>query len=216
MAVKTRTCLLLGVVLGAAALLGVACGGGSSGGDSSQSTSTPLTTCKPASSPVFAAPTGVPTDKQVYQSTDLGYSIIYPADWQAKPNQATYQNVSGDTFFSPGLLGEVHPNITITCETIPVGTDTNVYADSRRALLQQLLGSSPTSAANVKVNGKDAFFWHYKLTSNKTPQPAVIDKIEVLFADDRGGWVISLVAPEGHLGDYKSVLDDVLASFHEQ
>jgi hypothetical protein len=83
-------------------------------------------------------------------------------------------------------------------------------------LLTQLLGSSPDSAASLKVDGKDAFFWHYKITSTKTPQPAVIEKIEVVFADDRGGWVISLVAPEGHLGDYKTALDDVTASFKEQ
>lgn len=213
MTAKAKAGLLLGVLLGAAALLAIACG---SGGNSPQNTDVPLTTCKPASPPVFAPPIGVPADQQVYQSKDLGYSILYPADWKAIPNQANYQNISGDSFFSPGLLGEVHPNITITCETLPVGSDTNAYADFRRAGLTQLLGSSPSSAAGVKVDGKDAFFWHYKITSTKTPQPAVVDKIEVLFADDRGGWLISLVAPEGHLGDYQPVFDSVLASFHEQ
>lgn len=84
-------------------------------------------------------------------------------------------------------------------------------------MLTQLLGTAPDSAASVKVDGKDAYFWHYKLGTSGTPQPtAMIDKIEVLFADDRGGWLISLVAPEGHLGDYKSALDNVLGSFHEQ
>jgi hypothetical protein len=209
MTAKAKAGLLLGVV----ALLAIACG---SGGNSPQNTDVPLTTCKPASSPVFAPPIGVPADQQVYQSSELGYSILYPADWQAKPGQANYQNVYGDTFFAPGFLGEVLPNVTITCETIPAGSDTNAYADYRRAVLQQLLGTSPDSAASLKVDGKDAFFWHYKITSTKTPQPAVIEKIEVLFADDRGGWMISLVAPEGHLGDYKTALDDVTASFHEQ
>ncbi len=215
MAIKTRTCLLLGIVIGAVALLGVACGGGSSNsvGDESEGTSTPLTTCKPASPPVFPAPINVPAGQQEYQSADLGYSILYPIDWKASPNLANYQNVFGDTFFSPDSSGDVTPNITVTCETIPVGGDTNAYVDYRRAVLQQLLEASPDSAADVTVDGKDAIFWHYKIASNKTS--SVADKIEVLFADDRGGWMISLVAPEGHLGDYKPVLDSVMASFHE-
>ncbi|MGA2285423.1 MAG: hypothetical protein ABSG55_04050 [Dehalococcoidia bacterium] len=210
MAVKTKTCLLLGVIVGAAALLGVACGGG--GSDSSQSTSVPLTTCHPATPPVFGTPI-VAADKQMWESADLGYSLVYPDDWHAAPGQANYQNIFGDAFFGPNVSGDVQPNIAVTCETIPVGGDTNAYADYRRAVLQQLLEASPDSAATVTVDGHDAFFWHYKITNSKTS--AIVDKIEVLFADDRGGWMISLVAPEGHLGDYKPVLDDVLASFHE-
>jgi len=212
MTVKTRTCLLLGAVLSAVALLGIACGGGSSGGGSTEGTATPLTTCKPASAPVFGTPI-VGAGEQIYESTDLGYSVVYPDTWKAAPQLANYQNIFGDTFFSPDTSGDVQPNITITCETIPVGGDTSAYVDYRRAVLQQLLEASPDSAASVTVDGKDAIFWHYKIGSNKTS--SVIDKIEVLFADGRGGWMISLIAPEGHLSDYKPVLDAALASFHE-
>ena len=210
MAVKTKTRLLLGVIVGAAALLGVACGGG--GGDSSQATLVPLTTCHPSSPPVFGTPI-VATGKQMWESADLGYSLVYPDDWHAAPGQANYQNFFGDAFFGPSVSGDVQPNITVTCETIPVGGDTSAYVDYRRAVLQQLLEASPDSAASVTVDGKDAIFWHYKIGSNKTS--SVIDKIEVLFADGRGGWMISLIAPEGHLSDYKPVLDAALASFHE-
>jgi hypothetical protein len=218
---STRKALLFsGIVIAVAAIFPLACGGSGSGDsgstDSSQNTDVPLTTCKPASPPVFSTPASVPAGNEVYQSTSLGYSVQYPADWRPEPDKASYQNIYGDAFFSPGLLGEVLPNITVTCETIGIGTDTATYADDRRALLQKMLGASPDRAAAVEVDGKSAFFWHYKLSSTKTPQPDIIDKIEVVFADDRGGWVISLVAPEGNLGDYQPVFDAFLASFHEQ
>jgi hypothetical protein len=218
---STRRALLLsGIVIALAAIFPLACGGSGNGdsgnGDSPQGTDVPLTTCKPASPPVFGTPANVPAGNDVYQSTNLGYSVQYPADWRSEPDKASFQNIYGDAFFSPGLLGDVQPNITVTCETIGIGTDTATFADLRRALLQKMLGASPSKGATVQVDGKSAFFWHYKLSAATTPVPEVFEKIEVVFADDRGGWVISLVAPDGKLGDYQPVFDAFLASFHEQ
>jgi hypothetical protein len=188
----------------------VACNGG--GGSSSSD----MTTCQPAQPVVFPTPENLPSDLAEYQSPERGYIVRYPIDWQAKANQASYQNISGDTFFSPAPIGDVRPNVTITCETIPVGTDSRAYVDAKRAVLEQLIGSSPNTAAQFQVDGKDAYGWEYKLTAQTTPEPQVLDKVEVLFADDRGGWSITLLVPDGQVSNYQAIYDAMVASFHEE
>ena len=175
-----------------------------------------MTTCKPAQPVVF--PTrGEPAGRsKEYQSPERGYTVRYPADWQASPNQVSYENIAGDTFFSPVPIGDVRPNVTVTCETIPVGTDSRAFVDAKRAVLNQLLGTSPSGAATFQIDGKDAFAWNYQMTTQGTPQPETLDKVEALFADDRGGWVIGLLVPEGQIGAYEAAFEAFLASFHEE
>jgi hypothetical protein len=198
------------LVAGVGVLFVVGCVGSSKGGDAS------MTTCQPAQPPVFPTAENLPADQKEYQSPERGYTVRYPADWQVKPNLASYQNIAGDTFFAPVPIGDVRPNVTVTCETIPIGTDSRTFVDAKRAMLDQMLGSSPSTAATLQVDGKDAFAWNYKVTTQGTPQPEVLDKVEALFADDRGGWIIGLLVPDGQIGAYESVFESLVASFHEE
>jgi hypothetical protein len=208
---RAKIAIVVGaLVAGVAVLFVVGCGGSSSTNDVS------VTTCRPAQPLVFPTPSGLPPGLEEYQSPERGYTVRYPADWQVKPNQASFQNISGDTFFSAAAVGDVRPNVTVTCEMIPVGTSSTGYLDLRRAVLQTTLNASPSAAASLQVDGKDAFAWHYKLVSPSTPEPLVVEKTEVLFADDRGGWTMALTVPEGQISVYEGVYDALVASFHEQ
>jgi len=198
------------LVAGVAVFLVVGCGGSSTTNDVS------VTTCAPAQPVVFPTPENLPVDLKEYQSPERGYTVRYPADWQVKPNMASYQNIFGDTFFSPAPIGDVRPNVTVTCEMIPVGSTSTGFVDLRRAVLQQMLNASPSEAASLQVDGKDAFAWHYQVVTPSTPEPLVVERTEVLFADDRGGWTISLVVPEGQISAYEVAYDALVASFHEQ
>jgi hypothetical protein len=211
---RRKTIVLAAALLAAgAALLMAACNGGGNG--SPTPTGVPRTTCKPATPPVFPAPENLPADLQEFQSPDRGYTIRYPADWEAMANKASVQNISGDVFFAPTSGGEVRPNMSVTCETIPIGTDTSTFAEAKREVLQSVLGASPIEAASLDIDGKHALAWHYKVVSEKTPEPTVVEKVEILFADDRGGWIISLVVPEAQVNAYEAMFDAFAASFHE-
>lgn len=211
---REKTAILVALVAGVTALVMVACDGG--GGSATPAADAPRTTCKPALPPVFPTAENLPADLKEYQSPERGYTVRYPADWQARPNMVAYQNIAGDTFFSPAPIGDVRPNVTVTCETIPVGTDSRTFVDAKREVLNQLLGTSPSTAETLQIDGKDAFAWEYKMTTHGTPQPQVLDKVEALFADDRGGWVIGLLVPEGQIGPYEAVFKAVIDSFHEE
>jgi hypothetical protein len=202
-------------------LLPVACGsgggnGGGNGGGGEETpalTDVPRTTCKPVEPVVLSTPTDLPPGVAEYQSPERGYRVRYPSDWEVQPNQIAAHNIAGDVFFSPTAIGEIKPNISVSCETIPVGTTSQQFLDTKLAVMGTLYGVSPSVEATLTVDGKDASLVRYRFTRERTPEPLTVDKVDVLFADDLGGWTLTLVAPEGATDTYAPALDAFVKSF---
>jgi hypothetical protein len=193
----------------------VACGGGGGGGEETPvPTDLPRTTCKPAEPVVLSTPTDLPPGLAEYQSPERGYRVRYPSDWEVQPNQIALGNIAGDVFFSPVAIGEIKPNISVSCENIPVGTTSQQFVDTKLAVMSQVYGESPSVERTLTVDGKDASMVRYTVTSESTPEPLTVDKVDILFADDLGGWTLTLVAPEGATETYWSTLDAFVKSFH--
>jgi hypothetical protein len=191
----------------------VACGGGGGGEETPTPTNIPRTNCKPAGPVVPITPTDLPPGISEYQSPERGYRVRYPSDWAVQPNQIGVGNLAGDVFFAPAAVGDVKPNLSVACETLPIGTTTDQFVQSKLDVIQKLYGESPSVEETLTVNGNDASLIRYKVTGQQTPEPLTVDKIDVLFADDLGGWTLTLVAPEGAADTYKSTLDAFVESF---
>jgi hypothetical protein len=196
----------------------VACdgdGGGNGGGgeETPALTDVPRTTCKPAEPVVLSTPTDLPQELIEYQSPDRGYRVRYPSDWKVQPNTIAVQNIAGDSFFTTAPAGEIKPNISISCETLPIGTTSQQYADAKRDVVLRLIGKLPDIEKTLTVDGKEAFSVKYAMKVGKTPEPVTVEKIEVFFTDDLGGWTIGLTAPQGTIETYRTVFDAFVQSF---
>jgi hypothetical protein len=194
----------------------VACGGGGKKEETQTPAPTdiPRTTCKPAEPVVLTPPSDLPQGLIEYQSPERGYRVRFPSDWQVQPNTIAVQNIAGDSFFSTAPAGDLKPNISVSCETLPIGTTSQQYADAKRDVVMRLVGKRPDIEKTLTVDGKEAFSVKYAIEVGKTPQPVTVEKIEVYFADDLGGWTVSLIAPQGTIETYRSVFDAFVQSLH--
>jgi len=214
-----KTALILTSCLVIAGIALVACGDGSGGTPTQEAVA--RTTCKPDQPPVFGTPVNVPTDKLEFQSTERGYTVLYPAGWEAKANHSAIANISADAFLGPVASNSVRVNMSVTCETIPVGTTSREFTDAKMEVLRRAFGGSPSQGEQLTVDGKDAYLIKFAMGSEDTPAPGSTEEplnaetVQVMFADARGGWTISLLAPEGQLAPYRAFFDELVASFHE-
>jgi hypothetical protein len=197
-------------ILALVSLLPVACGGDD---ESPTPTNVPRTTCKPAEAVVAATPTDLPAGMAEYQSPERGYSVRYPNDWTAQPNTIAVQNMAGDAFFTTGATTQVKPNLSVACETIPIGTTSQQFVDAKLGVLQQVLGQQPQVEKTLTVDGREASQVKYGIEKVQTPEPLKVQKIEVFFADDLGGWTIALTVPQGAIDTYRAVFDAFVQSF---
>lgn len=202
----------MALIVFAVCLLLAACGGGDDGGGGDGQT-VERTTCRPAEPVAPRTPTDLPQGVAEYQSPERAYRARYPNDWQVEPNSVAVQNIAGDIFYSPDLQGEVKPNISVSCETVPTGTTSQVFFDSKAGVIERIVGVSPELKRTLTVDGNEGFLVEYPVRKEQTPEPVSVDKIEVFFADDLGGWTIALVAPEGMVEQYRAVFDDFVSSF---
>ena len=218
MTMQKKTTFALAALFSVAALFLLACGSG--GG--SPATDVPRTTCKPAQAPVFGTPADLAPNQKEFQSADRGYVARYPSDWEPRPDMLNQGSdlegdaITGDAFLGPGVGQSVRVNISVACHTVPIGTGSRDFTDALMEVLRQSFGGSPSTATNIQVDGKDAYRAEYVIRGQQTPESLNIEKIEVIFADERGGWDISLVVPEGQLATYTPIFDAFVASFHEQ
>ncbi len=194
-------------ILAAALLLATACGGGE------DEEGIPRTTCKPAQPVVFSTPTDLPEGLAEYGSPERGYRVRYPSDWISQPNQLSLYNIGGDAFISSEPGEQIKPNLSASCETLPVGTTSKEFLDSKLYVLETLRGERPQITEELEVDGKEAFAIEYTIRREDTPEPLTAEKIEVLFADELGGWTLALAVPEGMLETYRPIFDDFVASF---
>lgn len=218
---KTALIFLGLITLGA--LLYTACGGDGDNGDNGDngdetpttiaSTHVPRTTCK-AETPVTPVPSeDLPPDAEEFTSSERAYTVRFPIDWEVQENRVAVQNISGDVFLSPAMEGPVKPNIAVTCETLPLGTDSQAYVEAKLALLEQLYGQRPEILQEMTISGRPALMVHEVVVVEQTPEPFRLDKLEVFFADDLGGWSIAVSSPEGTLDKYRAAFDMLVASF---
>src|SRR4030043_340109 len=134
----------------------VACDGNGNGGGSPEPTSGPRTKGKPAEPITPSTPTDLPPGVSEYQSPERGYSVRYPSDWEAQPNRISLGNMAGDVFFSTTAEGDVKPNLSVSCETLPVGTTSEEFLDTKLAVLEALRGQPPSVEATLTGDGKEA------------------------------------------------------------
>jgi hypothetical protein len=193
----------------------VACGGG---GGNSEATSAPTdearTTCKPPADATPGTFASIPQGMAEYRSPERGYRVLYPADWRAKPNTVAVANIAGDVFFSSDTTGKVTPNISVTCETVPIGTNSGDFIDSKRAVIQKITGKIPDVEKTMTVNGNEAASVTYDMQTTQTPEPIAIEKVEIYFADDMGGWTLALTAPAGAIDSYRPAFDALVQSYN--
>jgi len=215
-----KMAIVPGAILALAGVILVACG--ASGGTPD---GTALTTCKPDQPPVFSTPANLPADQKQFQSPDRGYTANYPAAWEAKANQASIGNATVDAFLGPTASASVRVNISVICETIPIGATSRQFTDDKIDVMQRVFGGSPSRGEQIQVDGKEAYLVNYTLeedtpvpaaTPGPTRQPLNAETAQVMFADERGGWTISLLTPKGQLSTYRPLFDAFVASFHEQ
>ena len=194
-------------------LLLIACG---DGGNDNPPTSTdgPRTTCKPAETVVPSTPGALPQGLAEYQSPERGYRVEYPSDWGVKPNAVAVGNISGDAFFTGDATGKINPNVSVTCETVPIGTTSGDFIDAKRSVILNLIGKLPDIEKTLTVNGIEAASVKYDLQARQTPEPITMDKVEVYFADDMGGWTIAFTTPKGAIDTYRAAFDSLVQSYH--
>jgi len=130
-----------------------------------------------------------------------------------QPNRISLGSMSGDVFFSTTAEGDVKPNVSISCETLRVGTTSQEFLDTKLEVLEALRGQRPSVEETVTVDGKEASLVRYEVTTAQTSGSLTVDKIDIFFADDLGGWTLTLVAPQGTIDTYRPTLDAFLASF---
>jgi hypothetical protein len=205
--------LLALVTLGSLVSLSlIACGGGGS-----DSNPTPAdvarTTCKPPANAAPGTPVDVPQGLAEYRSPERGYRVQYPSDWQVKPNAVAVGNMTGDAFFSGDTTGKINPNVSVTCETVPIGTTSGDFIDAKRSVILKLIGKLPDIEKMMTVNGDEAASVKYDLQAVQTPETITMEKVEVYFADDMGGWTITLTAPRGTIDTYRPAFDSLVQSY---
>ena len=201
------------VTLGSAISLSlIACGGGD-GTDTPTPADLARTTCKPPANAAPATPADVPQGLAEYRSPERGYRVQYPSDWQVKPNAVAIGNMTGDAFFSGDTTGKINPNVSVTCETIPIGATSGDFIDAKRLVIQKLIGKIPDIEKTMTVNGEEAASVKYGLQAVQTPETVTMDKVEVYFADDMGGWTITLTAPSGTIDTYRPAFDSLVQSY---
>jgi hypothetical protein len=217
---RRRAAILWGLAVASAIALGglllwLLAFQGDGGGDDENPTPTgvPRTTCKPAEEVIAATPADLPAGMAQYTSPERGYSVRYPSDWSAQPNTIAVQNMAGDAFFTTGTATQVKPNLAVACETIPIGTTSQQFVDAKLEVLQQVLGQRPEIEDTLTVNGREASQVSYSIEKVQTPEPLKVQKIEVFFADDLGGWTIALTVPQGEIDTYLAVFEAFVQSF---
>jgi len=193
----------------------VACDGGDKGGggETPAPTDLPRTTCKPAQPVVLSTPTDLPAGMAEYQSPVRGYRVRLPSDWKVQPNAIAVQNIAGDAFFTTAPSGKVKPNLAVSCETIPIGSTSGDFIDAKRQVILSMLGKLPDIEKTLTVDGNEAASIKYQFQQQTTPDPIKIEKVEVFFANDLGGWTIGLTVPQGTIDTYRSIFDAFVESF---
>jgi hypothetical protein len=83
--------------------------------------------------------------------------------------------------------------------------------EAKLDLLEIAYGERPEIVQEMTVGGRQAFMVHEIILVEQTPEPFQLDKLEVLFADDLGGWSIAVSSPEGTQDKYRAAVD-MLAS----
>jgi hypothetical protein len=147
-----------------------------------------------------------------YQSPERAYLVQYPEDWEVEPNGVSLQNIAGDIFYALAEENEVKPNISVSCETVPVGTTSQEFFDSKVGVIERIVGVRPELERELTVGGREGFLVEYPVVKEQTPEPVKVDKIEVFFADDLGGWTVALVVPEGMVEEYRAVFEEFVDS----
>jgi hypothetical protein len=122
-------------------------------------------------------------------------------------------NITGDAFFTGDTIGKINPNVSVTCETVPIGTTSGDFIDAKRSVIQRTIGKLPDIEKMLTVNADEAASVAYSLQAVQTPEPIVVDKVEVYFADDMGGWTIALTAPKGNIDTYRPAFDALVQSY---
>jgi len=175
-----------------------------------------LTTCAPAESPVFEDPADLPSNLKEYHSKDRGYLVRYPADWEVSEGLVAFQGIVGDAFFSPRTDSTIRPNFSVTCEMMPVGIDTEVFFQEKRSVIERRAGAPISAAIELNVDGKKAYLVEYSLQEQATPQPVTLKKVDVLWADERGGWIMSLLVPPEQIDAHRPLFEEFITSFKEK
>jgi hypothetical protein len=178
-----------------------------------------LTTCAPAESPVFEDPTDLPSNLKEYHSKDRGYLVRYPADWEVREGLVAFKGIVGDAFFSPSTDSTgstIRPNFSVTCEMMPVGIDTEVFFQEKRSIFEKRAGAPISAAIELSIDGKKAYLIEYSLQEQATPQPVALTKVDVLWADERGGWIMSLLVPPEQIDAYRPLFEEFFISFKEK
>jgi len=164
----------------------------------------------PSGSPVgpgLVEGTPIITDS-LFQFPAKGYSVVIPDGWSPRPNVRVMSNVSIDAFFSPSQEAGFQPNIAVTREAIDPGTTLESYFQAKMDVVEGVTGTRPEGRV-TQVAGQEAYVAEYTPTKD-SPWP---DKTDVVFVNERYGWIISLTVPQGRRADYQGVLDEFVASF---
>ncbi|MGB6895333.1 MAG: hypothetical protein WBF37_05245 [Dehalococcoidia bacterium] len=154
-----------------------------------------------------AAGTPIITDSQ-FDFPDKGYSVRIPDGWSPRPNLVGTAALTVDGFFSPSEEAGIQPNISVVCEAILEGTTLEAYFESKRDLVKRVTGAEP-EVIRTEVSGQQAFAMEY----TPTKREPLADRRDVVFVNERCGWTISLVVPQGQRSTYEATLNEFIASF---
>jgi len=137
-----------------------------------------------------------------------GYSVEIPDGWTPDANYISGPEFATDAFFAPQAVGEVKPNISVTCAVVEAGITTDNYAQGKLELIRGLAKSEP-NVSSRQVAGLSALAVEY--------QPQVsgveVEKIDIIFVRGPCGWTITLTAPGGRLEEYRDIFESFLASY---
>ncbi|MEX2246803.1 MAG: hypothetical protein WEC75_08955 [Dehalococcoidia bacterium] len=137
-----------------------------------------------------------------------GYSVQFPAGWTADDDALSAGTLSLDTFFSPETIGEVQPNVSVTCERLAVSNDLLTYYDNYKATVERFMATGFIETTGV-VAGQPARLISYQLTR----ESLTLAKTEAVLIGGDCAYRIALTAPPGSEGQFRPLFDSFLASF---
>lgn len=164
-----------------------------------------------------SAPTAEPTADAAPEPTVVGsqvtftakgYAAVTPETWTFDANAIRFGNISADTFIAPATGSPVQSSIAVTCEVIPPGITTEVYAEAKAETLAGL-AAGPLDQSVLPVSGQSAALIRY----SQRRGDVVLHKQDVILAGNGCGWTIALTSLEDQIAPLASLFEAFLSNF---
>lgn len=164
----------------------------------------------PTSVPVVAtsAPSNpVPSDFQMYNSSNFPYSMSYPSSWSAQSR--TVGTTTVDAYVGT-ITNAFANNVNVIAESVDSLETSEQYVSHVESLSQQA-GLSLQGQDNIQVGGSNAVFFHFTNPGGLTGQANA--GAEAVFVANGRGWQVTLTTDPSVESQYEPTFRQMLDTF---